>query len=102
MEETGLNQTLLEGISNHFRALFRDPENGQLLGVCAGLAGVYRLNPLAVRVVAVALLVSVPSVTASIYMLLAVMLPDRARRNAGAFRSTRCSEIHGDDLGLNR
>jgi phage shock protein PspC (stress-responsive transcriptional regulator) len=102
MEETGVNQTLLKRIADHFRSLFRDPENGQLLGVCAGLANAFRLNPLAVRIVAVALLVSVPMVTAAAYVILAVMLPDKGRRNTGAFRSRRYTGLREDDLGVSR
>lgn len=33
--------------------LYRDRENGVLLGVCAGLASYFRVRPLAIRIVAV-------------------------------------------------
>jgi phage shock protein PspC (stress-responsive transcriptional regulator) len=88
MEETGVSETLINQLSSHFQSLFRDPENGQILGVCAGLASVYGLNPLPLRIVAVALLLSVPALCAPMYVILAVILPDSpvARQRGGKAR----------------
>ncbi len=71
-----MNQTLWNRIVSHCSSLYRDRENGQLLGVCAGLASRYGLNPLGVRVVAVVALILMPVATGIFYVALGMTLRD--------------------------
>lgn len=55
--------------------LYRDPKNGVLFGVCAGIAGYFGINPWIIRALAVAGLVMFTPPTAIGYILMAVLLP---------------------------
>jgi len=59
------------------RSLYRDSENGWILGVCAGLADHFRVNVAGVRLIALVLawFVTLPAVI--IYAVLALLMRDR-------------------------
>lgn len=63
--------------------LYRDSENGWLMGVCAGIAECYGYPVLLVRLVAFVLLwfLTLPTVTA--YFVLGLLLPERPLRFRG-------------------
>jgi phage shock protein C len=64
-------------------SLFRDTENGLLMGVCAGLADYLDTNVLLVRVVMVLLLASFTIPVALIYLTAGVLLRERPLRYRG-------------------
>ena len=57
--------------------IYRDRENGVFLGVCAGVAAWLGMRPLAVRVVAVVLLILKFLPTALVYLTAGLLLSDR-------------------------
>ena len=70
-------------ISGLLKRLYRDQENGILMGVCAGLADYFEWPVLAVRAVAVASLFFWTVPTAVIYVMAGLMLKDRPLRYRG-------------------
>ncbi|MDT0584220.1 MULTISPECIES: PspC domain-containing protein [Alteromonadaceae] len=56
------------------RRLFRDPSRAIISGVCAGLAKYFDVNPLWVRVAAVASMAMLPFATALAYVLAILLL----------------------------
>lgn len=84
-----MKQTLGNRVVTHLGSLYRDRENGLLLGVCAGLAHAYRVNALGVRVIAVLLLVWLPVPTAVAYLALGLTLRDAPLRYSGS-EQERC------------
>ena len=95
-----MNNTLWNRIVNHFGSLYRDRENGLLLGVCAGLAGVYSLNPLGVRVIAVVLLLAFPVPVALVYVVFGLILPDAPLTYFGSGQERRFWHGKRDDYGV--
>ena len=103
-----MSGTVWNRVRSHFGSLYRDRENGLLLGVCAGLARRYRVNPLAVRIGAAVALLALPAATAIAYLVLGLTLRDvpltysgsRAERDfwrrhdAGTERRFADSEVH--------
>ena len=89
MEETGVSETLWDRFVRHFGGLYRDRENGLLLGVCAGLAGFYGLNPFGLRVVAILALLMFALPTALVYLVLGFTLRDVPLTYLGAHREKR-------------
>ncbi|MGA9335370.1 MAG: envelope stress response membrane protein PspC [Rudaea sp.] len=59
---------------------YRDPRNGKLMGVCAGLADYFRWNVTFVRILAVITLIWFGTFTAIAYLVLGFMLPDKPDR----------------------
>lgn len=59
--------------------LYRDPENGMLMGVCAGIADYAGLTPLIVRIVTVVGLFMFTVPTLLGYLILGIALPKRPR-----------------------
>lgn len=57
--------------------LYRDPRNAAICGICSGIAERYNWDLLAVRVVALLLLVIFPGITFLIYIVLRLALPER-------------------------
>ena len=57
--------------------LYKDSLNGKISGVCAGLAKHWNVSRLLVRCVAVALLVTLPVVTAVAYVTATILIPNR-------------------------
>jgi len=55
--------------------LYRDPENGVIFGVCAGLAHRLGVNPWGLRVLALVALVFFTAATATAYLITALFLP---------------------------
>ena len=78
-----MSSDLLDTIGRHFEGLYRDRENGWLLGVCAGLADRYRLNVSGVRLLAAVLLVFFTVPAAATYIALGLVLRDRRLRYRG-------------------
>jgi phage shock protein C len=64
-------------VNGRARRLYRDRENGVLMGVCAGIANHFAVRPLVVRVLAVfaLLLQFVPTVL--VYVIAGLLLKDR-------------------------
>lgn len=105
MEETGVSKTVWDRVLSHCGALYRDRESGLLLGVCAGLAGVYGLSPLVVRVAAVLLLLFLTIPTAIVYLVLGVTLRDAPLTYHGTQverRFWRLDELNEDQYGVSR
>ncbi len=63
------------------RRLYRDPDNGWLLGVCAGVAQWLRVDALPVRVGALIGVAVLPMVAGPLYLLLGLLLPRRVLRH---------------------
>ena len=74
----------LEKAVHFFHRLYRDSENGWVFGVCAGLADLFQVNVVGVRVltVVVAWFVTLPTVI--VYVALGVLLRDRPLRYQGS------------------
>lgn len=70
-------------------SLYRDKENGLILGVCAGLADAMEVDPLLVRIVAVLALLLFFVPVAVIYGTAGVLLKDRPLRYCGSFEERR-------------
>ena len=72
-----MNLNLEEDIGKFMRSLYRDSENGWLLGVCAGLADRFEVNVSGVRVLVAVMtfFFTVPTVIA--YLALGILLRDR-------------------------
>ena len=60
------------------QSLAKDVTNKKLTGVCAGIAKYFDFSPLGVRVVALALLITLPVVTGIAYIAASVLLPNRS------------------------
>lgn len=77
-----MSEYLLPGrFTAPLRRLYRDPDNGWLLGVCIGLAHWLRVDPLPVRVAALIGVVTLPLIFSPLYLLLGVLLPRRALKH---------------------
>ena len=59
--------------------LYRDPDNGKISGVCAGIADYYSWDVTLVRVVTVILAISFTFVTVALYIIGAVFLQPKPR-----------------------
>ena len=59
--------------------LYRDPDNGKISGVCAGIADYYSWDVTLVRIVTVILAISFTFVTVALYLIGAVFLQPRPR-----------------------
>lgn len=70
-------------ISRLLKRLYRDQENGIVMGVCAGLADYFDWPVLAVRAVTVAALFFLLVPTAVVYIMAGLMLADRPLRYRG-------------------
>lgn len=70
-------------VSGLLRRLYRDQENGMLLGVCAGLADYFDWPVIAVRAAAAASLLFWTIPTAVVYVMAGLMLKDRPLRYRG-------------------
>jgi len=68
------------------RRPFRDTENAIFLGVCAGLADLWQLPALGLRVIAVILLLLAFWPVLLVYLTAAVLLPDRPLSYRGSRR----------------
>ena len=108
MEEARVSKTVWDRVTSHFGALRRDRENGLLLGVCAGLAKAYGLNPLGIRVVAVLGLLFLTVPTAITYLVLGVSLRDAPltyfgrQREAAFWRSDGSQRDSYNDCGAHQ
>lgn len=60
-----------------FRGFYRDPENGWLFGVCAGIADRYNLNTLMVRIVAIVCLLVFTWLTALLYIAVVLLIREK-------------------------
>ncbi len=60
-----------------FRGFYRDPENGWLFGVCAGIADRYNLHILMVRVVFVVFLLVFTWLTALTYIAAVLLIREK-------------------------
>ncbi|MCK9537938.1 envelope stress response membrane protein PspC [Dokdonella sp.] len=67
---------------NRWRAqrFYRDPQNGKLMGVCAGLADYFGWNVTLVRILAVIALLWLNVVTLIAYVVLGILLPTKPER----------------------
>ena len=67
---------------DHWRAqrFYRDPKNGKLMGVCAGIADYFGWNVTLVRVLAIVALLWLNIVTVIIYVALGMLLPVKPER----------------------
>ena len=59
--------------------LYRDPDNGKISGVCAGIADYYSWDVTLVRIVTVILAISFTFVTVALYIIGAVFLQPKPR-----------------------
>ena len=57
--------------------IYRDPQHGNLMGVCAGLADHFDWNVTAIRILAIVALLWLHGLTVMAYLILAVMLPTK-------------------------
>ncbi|MGH8495424.1 MAG: PspC domain-containing protein [Gammaproteobacteria bacterium] len=71
-------------ISEFLKRLYRDQENGILMGVCAGLADYFEWPIIAVRVAAGALLIFWFLPTLVVYITAGLLLRDRPLRYRGS------------------
>ena len=72
-----MSTTPLNRVGEMFRRMYRDNENGLLMGVCAGLADYFGFNLSVVRVVAALLLILAFVPTAVIYVLAGILLREK-------------------------
>ena len=81
----------------HARRFYRDPRNGKLMGVCAGLANYFSWNVMFVRILAIIALIWFNGLTLVAYLTLGFMLPSKPDRlydwdtNENYWRSVRRS-----------
>ncbi|MCG8434828.1 MAG: PspC domain-containing protein [Gammaproteobacteria bacterium] len=66
-----------------FTRIYRDPERGVILGVCAGVADAFDFDVTVLRIITVVLLFFLPMVTVIAYLVLALLL------------KTKCLRYHG-------
>lgn len=59
--------------------LYRDPERGVIMGVCAGIADYFGLNVTLVRIVAVLALIFWWFITLVVYLVMGFLLPKKPR-----------------------
>ena len=64
-------------------SMYKDRDNGLLLGVCAGLADRFEWNPTATRIVALIALICMFMPTALAYLVAGMALPNRKLRYRG-------------------
>jgi phage shock protein C len=69
-----VNQSPMNQQQTRFR-LYRSANNRMIAGVCGGLAQTFGVDPLLVRVVALALLIPFSVFTVIVYTALALLLP---------------------------
>lgn len=67
-------------IAGRLNRLYRDPDNGLLFGVCAGVADYFDVDVLILRVCAVASLIFFTLPTAIVYVVAAMLLKERPLR----------------------
>ncbi len=79
--------------------LYKIPERGILLGVCAGIADHFGLFTWVVRAIAIALLIVLPFPVIVAYILLGILLPERPLRHIGDPESEREFWRRRDDDG---
>ena len=60
-----------------FRGFYRDPENGWLFGVCAGLADRFNLNLLMLRCVAIICLLAFTWLTVLVYVAAVLLVREK-------------------------
>lgn len=71
----------MDSTSHHSRhGLYRDPEHGIIMGVCAGLADYFGLNVMLVRIVAVLVLIFWWFITLVVYLIMGFLMPKKPRR----------------------
>lgn len=75
-----MTQNPFHELAGSLRRLYRDRENGLILGLCAGLADYFDLNVLLVRGVAVLALLLAPVPVGLTYLVAALLLRDRPLR----------------------
>ena len=95
-----MTNDLWDSIANYFGRLYRDRENGWVLGVCAGLADYYHLNVTGVRVLAGVLLVCWTIPTIAAYLILGLVLRDRPLEYRGDRDERRFwsyEDVNGED-----
>jgi len=66
------------------QGLYRDRENGWLFGVCAGLADRFELNPLGVRLVAIAAGILFSWLAVAVYLVAAFVIREKPLIYAGS------------------
>lgn len=66
-----------------FRGFYRDPENGWLFGVCAGIADRYNFNLFVLRAIAVASLVVFTWFTVLLYVAAVLLVREKPLMYAG-------------------
>lgn len=67
-------------IAGRLNGLYRDPDNGLMFGVCAGVADYFNIDVLMLRVCAVASLILFTLPTAVTYLVAALLLRERPLR----------------------
>ena len=94
-----MSASSFEYLGGRLQWLYRDRENGLILGVCAGLADYFELNILLLRIVAVGLLVMFTVPTALVYLVTGLLMRERTLGPRD-----RCAEREfwrrGEDGGL--
>lgn len=81
--------------------LCRDPRNGRIMGVCAGVADRFGWNATFVRILAVVALVWFTVLTLIVYVALGSMLPERSRDRADRDERRRGVRRPADDTFCN-
>jgi len=92
----GQARASVRGTSN---GLYRIPEEGVILGVCAGIADHFGLFTWIVRIIAIVLLCMLTFPVIVAYLLLGILLPERPLRYAGDPDSERAFWRRRDDHG---
>lgn len=72
-----MNRNPFHEIGGRLRTLYRDRENGLILGLCAGIADYFDLNTLLVRGIAVLALLLAPVPVGLTYLVAGLLLRDR-------------------------
>jgi phage shock protein C len=72
-----MNHNPFHEIGGRLRTLYRDRENGLILGLCAGIADYFDLNTLLVRGVALVALLLAPVPVGLTYLVAGLLLRDR-------------------------
>jgi phage shock protein C len=81
------------------RGLKRDPANGMVSGVCAGIAGYYGINRKFVRIAAVVGLLINPVLAFIVYGIATIMLKPIERAEVEAAAATADNSDRGEALG---
>lgn len=70
------------------KRIYRLPDEGQILGVCAGIADYFRVDPTLVRVIALILLFATQGFIVIAYLLSALIIPEKSTKSKSSAAKT--------------